>query len=170
MKKFALIIIIVLLISTISSTIFVFKYKHQLQNSNIEIRDLQSIILEYKEIKNIVSQESYPIDKKLEKCTSEYFMTAEMNNCTNDGIEAWNKEILSYSKQIEKYLNKEELLLFTEAQTAWEDYYKKEKDFINKTIAQKDGDIHTTIFIGDLYELTKQRALSLKSYLTQLSE
>ena len=97
-------------------------------------------------------------------------MTIGMNNCTNEGIEAWNKEILNYSMHIENYLDKEELLLFTKAQTVWEDYYKKEKDFINKTIAQKDGDIHTTIAIGDLYELTKQRELSLKSYLMQLSE
>ena len=170
MKKLVLIIIIILSILAIFSTISAFKYKQQLQNSYIQIKDLQNTISEYKENQKIFSHESYPIDKKLEKCTSENFMTIGMNNCTNAGIEAWNKEILDYSKQIEKYLNKEELLLFTNAQTAWEDYYKKEKDFINKTIAQKDGDIHTTIFIGDLYELTKQRALSLKSYLTQLSE
>ena len=170
MKKLTLIIIIILSILAIFSTISAFKYKQQLQNSNIQIKDLQSTISEYKESKNVFSQESYPIDKKLEKCTSENFMTIGMNNCTNEGIEAWNKEISNYSKQIEKYLDKEELLLFTKAQTVWEDYYKKERDFINKTIAQKDGDIHTTIAIGDLYELTKQRALSLKSYLTQLSE
>lgn len=170
MRKLVLIIIIILSILTTISTISAFKYKQLLQNSNIQIMDLQRTISEYKETKNIVSQESYPIDKNLEKCTSENFMTVGMNNCTNEGIEAWNKEILNYSKRIEKYLDKEELLLFTKAQTVWEDYYKKEKDFINKTIAQKDGDIHTTIAIGDLYELTKQRALSLKSYLTQLSE
>ena len=170
MRKLTLIIIIILSILAIFSTISAFKYKRQLQNSNIQIKDLQSTISEYKESKNAFSQENYPIDKKLEKCTSENFMTIGMNNCTNEGIEAWNKEISNYSKQIEKYLNKEELLLFTNTQTVWEDYYKKERDFINKTIAQKDGDIHTTIAIGDLYELTKQRALSLKSYLTQLSE
>ena len=171
MRKFILIFIIIFLsILAIFSTISAFKYKQQLQNSNIQIKDLQNTISEYKESQNVFSQESYSIDKKLEKCTSENFITIGMNSCTNEGIEAWNKEILNYSKQIEKYLHKEELLLFTKAQTAWEDYYKKEKDFINKTIAQKDGDIHTTIAIGDLYELTKQRALSLKSYLTQLSE
>ena len=170
MRKLVLIIIIILSILTTISTISAFKYKQQIQNSNIQIRDLQSTISEYKEAEMIVSQENYPTDKILEKCTSENFMTIGMNNCTNDGIEAWNKEILNYSKQIEKLLNKEELLLFTKTQTAWQDYYKKEKDFLNKTIAQKDGDIHTTIAIGDLYELTKQRALSLKSYLMQLSD
>jgi len=170
MRKLVLIIIIILSTLTIFGTISAFKYKQQIQNSNIQIMDLQRTISEYKETKNIVSQESYPIDKNLEKCTSENFMTVGMNSCTNDGIEAWNKEILNYSKQIEKLLNKEELLLFIKTQTAWQDYYKKEKDFLNKTIAQKDGDIHTTIAIGDLYELTKQRALSLKSYLMQLSE
>lgn len=107
--------------------------------------DLQRTISEYKETKNIVSQESYPIDKNLEKCTSENFMTVGMNSCTNDGIEAWNKEILNYSKQIEKLLNKEKLLLFIKTQTAWQDYYKKEKDFLNKTIAQKNGTIFQVV-------------------------
>ena len=169
MNKFALIIIITLSILTIFSTTSAFRYKQQIQNSNIQIKNLESTASEYKEPQQVFSQEIYPIDKILEKCTSENFTTAGMNNCTNEGIEAWNRETLNYSKQIEKYLNKDELLLFTKVQTAWEDYYKKEKEFINKTIAQKDGDIHTTIAIGDLYELAKQRALSLKSYLIQLS-
>ena len=170
MRKFVLITVIILLGLTIFSTISSFKYKQQLKISDVKIKDLQSEISRYKEIENIVSQKDYPIDKKLEKCASENFMTAGMNKCANEGIEAWNRVILNYSKQMEKHLNKEEFLSFTKTQTAWEDYYKKEKDFLNKTIAQKDGDVHTTIAIGNLYELIKQRALSLKSYLMQLDD
>ncbi len=170
MKKLALIIMVILSILTVFSTVLAFRYKQQLQNSNTQIQDLQSKISECKEFPKAFSQETYPIDETLKKCVSENFMTTGMNNCTYDGIEAWNKEILVYSKQIEKHLNKEEILLFAKTQTVWQDYYKKEKDFLDKTIAQKDGDIHTTIAIGDLYELTKQRALSLKSYLKQLSD
>lgn len=64
-------------------------------------------------------------------------MTVSMNNCTNEGIEAWNEKILDYSEQIEKYLNKEELQLFTKTQTAWEDYYKKKKIFSTKPLRKK---------------------------------
>ena len=86
MKKLVFIIIIILSILAIFSTISAFKYKQQLQNSNIQIKDLQGTISEYKESQNVFPQESYPIDKKLEKCTSESFMTTGMNNCTNEGI------------------------------------------------------------------------------------
>ena len=170
MKKFVLIIIVILSISTIFSIISALNYKQQLQDANTQIKNLQNTISQYKNAENVVYSESYPIDKKVEKCTSANYMTVDMNNCTNDGIEAWNKEISNYSKQIEQYLSKEELQLFNKTQVAWKNYYKEEENFLSTTIAQKDGDIHTTIAIGDLYELTKQRALSLKSYLMQLSD
>ena len=66
MRKFVLIIIIILSTLTIFSTISAFKYKQQIQNSNIQIRDLQGAISNYKETENIDSQENYPIDKNLE--------------------------------------------------------------------------------------------------------
>ena len=113
MKKFVLIIIIILSILAIFSTISAFKYKQQLQNSNIQIKDLQNTISEYKESQNVFSQESYSIDKKLEKCTSENFMTIGMNNCTNEGIEAWNKEILNYSIVLSSLQNRNVLLYST---------------------------------------------------------
>ncbi len=55
-------------------------------------------------------------------------------------------------------------------ETAWKDYYNKEKDFLYRTVYEKDGDIHTTFVISNLYELTKQRAIRLKHYLYQLTE
>ena len=112
----------------------------------------------------------HQIDKTLEECASINFMTAGMNKCTFEGIEAWNKEIIEYSNQMKKLLNKEELVLFDNTQTAWENYYNKEKEFLYNTIYNKDGDIHTTIVVNDLYELTKQRAINLKHYLYQFTE
>lgn len=114
--------------------------------------------------------EIYAIDETLEKCTSKNYMTMEMNKCTYDGIESWNKEIIRYSDEIQKILSKEELKTYNDSQKAWKDYYKKEKDFLYSTIYKKDGDIHTTFVISNLYELTKQRALCLKQYLQQLSK
>ncbi len=56
--------------------------------------------------------EIYPIDTALEKCTSQNYMTINMNKCTYDGIESWNNEIIKYSDQIKKILSKEELKIY----------------------------------------------------------
>ena len=66
------------------------------------------------------------------------------------------------------YLFFENIELFKETQSSWENYYNKEKEFLINSIAQKDGIIHTTIVAGKLYDLNKQRALWLKSVLTDL--
>ncbi len=155
MRKYALTILIILSVLSLTGFTLAIKYKNQIQELNIKIEEVDS---------------KFEIDKELQKCASENFMTAGMNNCTQDGIDAWNKEILKYSEQIKQYLNNDDLQLFVNAQMSWEDYYKKENDFLNNAIEQKDGDIHTTITIGYLYEITKQRALSLKSYLLQLND
>ena len=158
MKKFVLIFIIIFLfVITLYCSIYSIKLRKQLQNTDVQD-------------KNIHNSKVYLIDKKLEKCISENFITSGMNICTYKGIQAWNKEILKYSKQIEQCLDKEEIPLFIKSQKAWNDYYKKEQDFLNNTIAQKDGDIHTTVAISNLYEISKQRALFLKSYLKQLED
>ena len=112
----------------------------------------------------------YIIDKVLGECTTENYMTSGMNQCIYDGIEAWNNEINQYSKQIVELLDDENIKVFKAAQLSWEFYYNKEKDFLYKTVYEKEGDIHTTFVIGDMYELVKHRAVTLKKYLFQLTE
>ena len=142
-------------------------YKNQIKKLNAQVEDLRLVISKSDSIAE-KQFKTFAIDEELEKCTTENFMTVSMNTCTNKGIEAWNKEITNYLKQLERYLDNDKKQLLVDTQAAWEIYYKKEQDFLNNTVAQKDGDIHTTFVVGDLYEITKQRALSLKSYLLQI--
>ncbi len=116
------------------------------------------------------TKSEYLIDKVLNECTSKNFMTSGMNRCTYEGIDAWNKEITKYSAQIIGLLNDDEVEIFNVSQQSWENYYNKEKDFLYKTIYQKEGDIHTTFAISDMYDLVKSRALTLKKYLSELTE
>ena len=160
MKKFILeFIIVVLSLITVICTSFAIKYQQLYTVTLNNNSDLQN-----------QSNNTYPIDIELEKCVSKDFMTEGMNNCTYEGIEAWNREIDNYSKQIVEYISPDNINLFNASQSAWQDYYNKEKEFLNNTIAQKDGDIHTTVAIGILYDLTKQKALSLKSYLIDIKD
>lgn len=169
MKKF-IVIIIILTMTVLYSFIVTLKYRQELQLSNVKIKNLRNTISELQQTENIIPVEKSSIDIKLDECLTENFMTAGMNNCTYEGIKEWNNEIEKYSNKIKKNLNEKDVQLFNKAQISWENYYRNEKIFLNNTIAQKDGDIHTTFVAGDLYELTKQRALLLKSYLMQLAK
>lgn len=112
--------------------------------------------------------DKYLIDEELSSCLADNFMTEGMNLCTQKGINSWNKEIDSYLLKIKAKLSAQDVEMFEKSQQAWLEYYKKEEMFINRVIGAKAGDIHTTIAIDELYELTKQRALKLKGYYIEL--
>ncbi len=168
-KLVYILIIIVLSILIVVSVFFIKKYEKQIQKSNKEIANLNSTVLySNKQVTAEDSTKIYPIDIVLEKCMAKNYSTAGMNNCTITGINAWNKEIKKHSEQIVKHLDKENVELFKETQNSWENYCNKEKEFLINSISQKNGTIHTTIATGKLYDLNKQRALWLKSVLTDL--
>lgn len=119
---------------------------------------------------SIVDAEEYPIDIEVEKCCEKNFSTTGMNNCTLKGLENWHNEIKYYSDKVKKYLDAEQQEMFEASQNAWQTYYDKEKELQKSTVLLKDGDIHTTFVLGYLYDLTKQRAIMIKSYFNSLSE
>ena len=114
----------------------------------------------------------YADDVKLQnyRCSSANFMTVGMNLCIQKGIDSWNKEIDRYLLKIKSKLSTQDIENLEKSQQAWLTYYKKEEMFINGAIGIKSGDIHTTIALDELYELTKQRALKLRGYYIELSE
>lgn len=122
----------------------------------------------YKNVNNKQQTDIYPIDLEIEKCSSKNYMTEDMNKCIQKGIDFWNNEIESYSKQIQQITDKENAKNFKVVQNNWYNFYNKEKEFLTSTISEKDGDINKTLVQNDIYEITKQRALSLKRYLYQM--
>ena len=87
-----------------------------------------------------------------------------MNNCIYEATEKWEKEIEKNSNYLRKILKKDQIILFNEAQKSWEEYYKKEHDFIFKTIFNVQGTIHTNFASSEFYEITKQRAINIEGY------
>ena len=114
--------------------------------------------------------ENYDIDKVLEKCTSENFSTRGMNSCTEQGIIAWSRKISETSEQILLHLNDKDIVFFKDSQKSWNTYYNNTKELLSNTLSNNDGNINTTITLGYLYELTKQRALFLEKYLYQINQ
>ena len=133
----------------------------------------------------------YSIDEELSRCSSANFMTVGMNLCIQKGIDSWNKEIDRYLLKIKSKLSTQDIENLEKSQQAWLTYYKKKDIYlgkrlkrglfqsstnklvnadINGAIGIKSGDIHTTIALDELYELTKQRALKLRGYYIELSE
>lgn len=159
MKKIILILTIVLLSVSLTFAITaMFKYKKQIKVLNNRIAELNKTI----------SDDRNPIDIKLSGCTSENFMTNGMNKCTYEAISSWNEEMNKYIAEIRRELPADKVIILNNSQQAWENYYNREKEFLDSTIVLLEGNIHTTIAAGSLYDITKQRALSLKSYYLEL--
>ncbi len=154
MKKILISALIILLLITCSESIYIIK----IQNDNKILKEKLSETIENPR-DNI-----YQIDIEFEKCINKDYSTAGMNNCAYKAQEKWNKEIIKNSEHLKKLLNKDQQILYTESQKLWENYYKKEEEFILKTIFQVQGTIHTNYAAGALYDITKQRALDIKSY------
>ena len=110
------------------------------------------------------------IDKELEKCVTKNYMTDGMNLCIKKNTQKWNIVINQYLSEIKNRLTISEIKHLDKAQKSWLNYYKKESLFINKLIEKEKGQIYSTIALNKLYQLTKQRALFLKSYYLELTK
>ena len=148
---------------------YIFDFNQQLSELRTENTKIQFFSREInKSQKDDIN--NYPIDFELEKCCSENYMTNDMNKCTNVAIDAWNKEIIFYTNKLKRTLNIEQKQIFKNAEIAWKNYYQNEKVFLENSVGQQEGDIHTTYVMGYLYDLTKYRAINLQYYYNNLNE
>ena len=110
------------------------------------------------------------IDKELEECATKNYMTNGMNLCIKNSTQKWNIIINQYLSKIKNNLPSSEIKYLDKAQKSWLNYYKKESLFIDKLIEKEKGQIYSTIALNKLYQLTKQRALTLKNYYLELTK
>lgn len=110
------------------------------------------------------------IDKELEECATKNYMTNGMNLCIKNSTQKWNIIINQYLSKIKNNLPSSEIKYLDKAQKSWLNYYKKESLFIDKLIEKEKGQIYSTIALNKLYQLTKQRALMLKSHYLELTK
>ena len=169
MKKLIICCIIVNIIVffvAIVEFIYIIKYKNQINllqknpSAQTQIVTKSSNILS----NNGLMTDEYPIDIELEKCCSENYMTSGMNQCAEKAIDDWNKEMIISQNKIKNNLNKYQKELFDESVIAWENYFEKERNFLDNSVGQLSGDIHTTYVMGYLYSMTKERVINLNYY------
>ena len=110
------------------------------------------------------------IDKELEECATKNYMTNGMNLCIKNSTQKWNIIINQYLSKIKNNLPSSEIKYLDKAQKSWLNYYKKESLFIDKLIEKEKGHIYSTTALNKLYQLTKQRALTLKNYYLELTK
>lgn len=158
MKKALLPILIILFLLVCIESVYIIN----IQSDNKNLKEQLS------RNENIKKNDEYAIDIDYKKCIEKDYSTAGMNNCAYKAQEEWGREIQKNSKKLRKILDKDKLNLFNEAQTSWQNYYNKEKEFILKTIFELDGTIHTNYAAGDLYEIVKRRALDIKGHIFEI--
>ena len=173
MKKIVITFAIIFITVVGIESVFLTKLYRENQRSNIHLSEMQEKLkIKEKEIQDInnekeaeqTNEKKYDIDIELEKCIEKDYSTMGMNNCIYKATEKWEKEIEKNSNSLRKILKKDQIILFSEAQKSWEEYYKKEHDFIFKTIFNVQGTIHTNFASSEFYEITKQRALNIEGY------
>lgn len=161
------IIILFLLIAAIVAAGYAVKYYKQVEVLNSEIIELNEKITDLSAGNNIYSQDMFPTDLRMEQCINSQNTDEGINRCTNIAIAEWNGKISRYIKMLNNSIDKDGIQLLRNSQSKWEDFYKQEKEFLAKIAAKRNN---SSVIINQIYELNRERAISLKGYLYQLSK
>lgn len=111
-----------------------------------------------------------PIDKIEQDCISKTADTQEMNKCSQKAQELWKKDINKNLAELKEILSAEDYKKLQLSQTSWENYIDKEYGFINSLTSYTQGTMYLNTKKGWRTEILKQRALTLREYLTTLKK
>lgn len=107
-------------------------------------------------------EQSYTIDKIEEICISKNYSTQGMLECTYKAKIAWENEINTNLTLLKNITSKEDFKNIQLSQKYWETYRDKE-NLLYDLIQQKQGTMFQNVVAGYKRDLSKQRALELKS-------
>lgn len=105
-----------------------------------------------------------PIDDRFDRCMSSGGVTFAMRECNGEAIQQWDKELNKNYKLLMKKLNPKQQKALRTAQRAWIKFRDSEIDFISST---ETGTIGLLMRDDRLLSLTKQRAIELRSFISQ---
>lgn len=106
-----------------------------------------------------------PIDDRFDRCMSQSGgVTVNMRECNGEAIQQWDKELNKNYKLLMKKLNPKQQKALRTAQRAWIKFRDSEIDFISST---ETGTIGLLMRDDRLLSLTKQRAVELRSFISQ---
>lgn len=93
-----------------------------------------------------------------------------MNKCSQKAQELWKKDINKNLAELKEILSAEDYKKLQLSQTSWENYIDKEYGFINSLTSYTQGTMYLNTKKGWRTEILKQRALTLREYLTTLKK
>lgn len=116
------------------------------------------------------NNQKHPIEKSTKACLDKSRSTMEMVNCNNKAYKKWDKELNRVYRALMRKLknNRKAQNALRKAQRAWNKYKNAELKNITLIYDSLQGTMWIPVEALARVEITKKRALTLKSYLDNL--
>ena len=115
-------------------------------------------------------EEKNPIDERMEAAMEKDPSTAGMVRAVSKADKDWDKEMNDLYQDLKKSMKPDEWADLVAAQKAWIAYRDAQTKSIVETYGHMDGTMYIPMSASDVMELTKDRALFLKSLKELISE
>lgn len=115
-------------------------------------------------------EEKHPIDQSMEAAIDKDSSTAGMVQAISKANKQWDAEMNDLYQDLKKSMKPEEWSALVTAQKAWIVYRDAQTKSIVETYGQMQGTVYIPMSASAVMELTKDRALFLKSLKEMISE
>ena len=115
-------------------------------------------------------EKKHPIDQAMESAIDKDSSTAGMVRAVSKANKDWDKEMNNLYQDLKKKMKPEEWAALVTAQKAWIAYRDAQTKSIVETYGHMDGTMYIPMSASEVMELTKDRALFLKSLKELISE
>ncbi|MCT4648220.1 MAG: DUF1311 domain-containing protein [Carboxylicivirga sp.] len=116
-------------------------------------------------------KETIDIDKELQACldSAQNYTTAGMSKCIIKAADKWDKELNKQYKQLMSLLSNEAQTQLRDAQRQWIVFRDKEIELSHQIYTEMGGTMWIPVMYETRLNLTKQRTLELKQYVSNLT-
>ena len=115
-------------------------------------------------------EKKHPIDQAMEAAMERDSSTAGMVRAVSKANKDWDKEMNDLYQDLKRKMKPEEWAALVAAQKAWIAYRDAQTKSIVETYGHIDGTMYIPMSASAVMELTKDRALFLKSFKELISE
>ena len=115
-------------------------------------------------------EKKHPIDQAMDDAIERDSSTAGMVNAVSKANKDWDKEMNAIYQDLKKTMKPEEWTALVAAQKAWIAYRDAQTKSIVETYGHMEGTMYIPMSASEVMELTKDRALFLKSLKEMISE
>ena len=115
-------------------------------------------------------EKKHPIDQAMDAAMERDSSTAGMVNAVSKANKDWDKEMNALYQDLKKTMKPEEWTALVAAQKAWIVYRDAQTKSIVETYGHMEGTMYIPMSASEVMEITKDRALFLKSLKEMISE